>query len=46
MNIYASLRTKLFLSHLFMVLLIAGSIGTYFYIESPEKVKYLDITVG
>jgi len=32
MNIYASLRTKLF-----MVLLIAGSIGTYFYINAAQS---------
>lgn len=37
MNVRLSVRTKLFLSHVLMVLLIAGSAGTYFYLSAVES---------
>jgi diguanylate cyclase (GGDEF)-like protein len=37
LNVRLSVRTKLFLSHVLMVLLIAGSAGTYFYLSAVES---------
>ncbi len=37
MNLHMSLRLKLFLSHLFAVLVVSGSIGTYFYTSAAES---------
>lgn len=35
-----SIRAKLFLSHLFVVILVSGSIGTYFYACSARSLMY------
>ena len=37
MNIRISVRTKLFLSHILIVLFIAGTAGTYFYLSAVES---------
>jgi diguanylate cyclase (GGDEF)-like protein len=37
MNIRISVRTKLFLSHVLIVLFIAGTAGTYFYLSAVES---------
>ncbi|MDY0226393.1 MAG: diguanylate cyclase [Desulfomicrobium apsheronum] len=37
MNIRISVRTKLFLSHILIVVFIAGTAGTYFYLSAVES---------